>query len=587
MRFSKGSYGFALCVLSGVLWTQAASGQEMPVEAINAASIVDIPFILGDTPIGQADASLWVKGDRPANPLLASVSIKPVQAATVKAGAGDAILWRAFAGGGITVLNSNDLDLGSRPIFCGIVPDRPVLSCFIDENADGRFDQVAQAKAERGAKPYHATIMRGAQPLPTPIPYAIVADDKRPSLTVELRNCAKDYDRPRFTALSTSDRDIPVSSAVFGWHAKDSSFAGCRRGLQRPSTPDTATVPPGGYLGEIGPLLFSVGPKGNPRVALVGPARSDGLYRLEGANLVSMSIGHTPAQAQLIALKKFPYPVLMTDEGATIRQGPIAVNGTLASIPFHHAYRGRLTQDLSISTLFGKRSLPMGTILYGFPAQSRLTRTINGIPDLESVDDDTYRTVKLELTWCAPVRGPEPEKPKAGVIARSGWSAACVPYSNMGNHTIITDRTPAFSIMGVSYDATTSSNDGLPPIRRDDGATFERPLRVDYVYEGREGESISLAEQIYFGDELTSVKPLKLYAPDGKMNAIIAGAPVAISVDANGALTLVTVKPPVTGLNPLLKWDERALLLQQLQKMGLKPAGDWQPGGAIPVEREK
>src|SRR3546814_5002704 len=102
----------------------------------------------------------------------------------------------------------------------------------------------------------------------------------------------------------------------------------------------------------------------------------------------------------------------------------------------------------------------MGTILYGFPAQSRLTRTVNGIPDFETIDENTYRTVKLELTWCAPVHGPQPDKPKAEAIARGGWSAACVPYSNLGNHTLITDRAPARSeeptsalqsLMRISY----------------------------------------------------------------------------------------------------------------------------------------
>src|SRR3546814_10882561 len=87
------------------------------------------------------------------------------------------------------------------------------------------------------------------------------------------------------------------------------------------------------------------------------------------------------------------------------------------------------------------------------------------------------------------------------------------------------------STTGVSYDATTSSNDGPPPIRRDDSVTFERPLRLEYVYEGREGDLVALAEQIYFGEELTSSKPLKLYAPSGNVSAVIAGAPVELVVD--------------------------------------------------------
>lgn len=273
---------------------------------------------------------------------------------------------------------------------------------------------------------------------------------------------------------------------------------------------------------------------------------------------------------------------------ASIQQGPISVGGKLAIIPFHHAYRGALTQNVSISTLFGKRSLPMGTILYGFPAQSRLTRTVNGIPDFETIDENTYRTVKLELTWCAPVHGPQPDKPKADAIARGGWSAACVPYSNLGNHTIITDRAPAFSTTGVSYDATTSSNDGPPPIRRDDSVTFERPLRLEYVYEGREGDLVALAEQIYFGEELTSSKPLKLYAPSGNVSAVIAGAPVELVVDIHGALSAHATKPPIVGLNPILQWNKRVFMLQQLRKMGLRPAhGEPEADGVVPVKSQE
>src|SRR3546814_1472040 len=101
----------------------------------------------------------------------------------------------------------------------------------------------------------------------------------------------------------------------------------------------------------------------------------------------------------------------------------------------------------------------MGTILNRFPARSRHTRTVDGIPDFETVDENTYRKVKLELAGGAPVHGPQPDKPKADASARGGWSAACVPYSNLGNHTIITDRAPAFSTTGVSYDATTSRSE--------------------------------------------------------------------------------------------------------------------------------
>src|SRR3546814_9710217 len=96
-----------------------------------------------------------------------------------------------------------------------------------------------------------------------------------------------------------------------------------------------------------------------------------------------------------------------------------------------------------------------------------------------------------------------------------------------------------------------------------------RPLRLEYVYEGREGDLVALAEQIYFGEELTSSKPLKLYAPSGNVSAVIAGAPVELVVDFHGALSAHATKPPIVGLNPILQWNKRVFMLQQLRKMGL------------------
>src|SRR3546814_5699752 len=90
--------------------------------------------------------------------------------------------------------------------------------------------------------------------------------------------------------------------------------------------------------------------------------------------------------------------------------------------------------------------------------------------------------------------------------------------------------------------------------------------------EGREGDLVALAEQIYFGEELTSSKPLKLYAPSGNVSAVIAGAPVELVVDIHGALSAHATKPPIVGLNPILQWNKRVFMLQQLRKMGLRPA---------------
>lgn len=62
----------------------------------------------------------------------------------------------------------------------------------------------------------------------------------------------------------------------------------------------------------------------------------------------------------------------------------------------------------------------------------------------------------------------------------------------------------SFRDNGVSYSVETASNEGRPPIERADDTAFDKPLRIEYLYEGRDAEFVSLREQIYYGDELTS-----------------------------------------------------------------------------------
>jgi hypothetical protein len=557
--------------------TASVTAQAMTTEAINDMSAIDIPLVVGNADVSQASGRLWVGDERPANSLLARLSIRPLQVATIAQGASDQakpLLWRAFRGGGISFLRLDELDLEQGPrYFCGPDIGRRTLTCFVDEDGNGSFDHSAEAITERGSKPYHISVIKAVRPLDAPLPYQILANDMRPAVTVELRNCGRDYDRPRYAALSTADRNVPMDASTFAWPNKDSSFASCRRGSRLAAPADNSVpIPKGGHLAQIGPLAFAVGPKVDARLTLVGPADPTALYRLEGASLVSLRIGRTPKQAELMALKKFPYPAMMADEGGTIHDGPLATGARLATLPFHHAYRGKLTQDISIATLFGKRSLAAGTTVYGFPARSRITQTIRGIPSTPTVGDDEYRDIKLELTWCAPVHDADPGKEKPNAVGKGGWSAACIPHSALGNHTIITNLQPAFTVSGVSYSTDTSSNDGPPPIARDDARAFDQPLRIDYVYEGQEGEFVSLSEQIYFGGELTSSRPEKIYAPAGKAHVKIAGAEVELIAAGNNALSVKPAGPPLVGSNPVLTWDQRALLLEQLKKMGLKMA---------------
>lgn len=582
---------------AAILFTAAPSvaAQTVAPEVVKALNVIDVPFTLGEIEPGERADTLWVKGKQPDNLLLARFSIRPVQAAVLvntPLAQATGVLWRAFPGPGKVLQRKDELSLENGPrTFCGSVANERALACFIDEDGNGSFERIAEAIPEQGRKPYHVTIIKAPQALPLAVAYKILPDEQRPAVTIELRNCAKDYDYPRFTALSKDDGNASNRPLTLGWFEKNSSFAPCRRGKPVSAlSQGTATAPIGGYLAQIGPLAFTVGPKQQPALALLGPADPGALYRLEGASLVDTAVGRTPNQAQLLALKRFPYPMIMAQAGASVHdsgaKGALPVGGRVATVPFHHAYRGFLKQDVSISTLFGKRSLAAGTVVYGFAARSRITATRGGFPLSQAVGDEEFRTINLQLTWCAPVQGKLPVKEAPNAMGRNGWSGACIPQSTVGTHTIITDLQPAFAVSGVSYGVETSSNDGPAPVQRDDDVEFEKPLRIDTIYEGRSGEFIALREQIYFGDELSSSRPNKLYAPAGTVLVEIAGIKAELTAKEDGSLDIKPTGDVVIGSNPVLQWDQNAYMLQQLQKLGLKVQNADGDGAAEPAAAE-
>ncbi|MCY1672911.1 hypothetical protein OVA07_18065 [Novosphingobium sp. SL115] len=569
-------------VACAVLQSVPAAGQTAAVQAIRDAMIVDVPLVLDKVEPGDGEGLLWVRGDAPADRTFTRFYVKPMQVAMLEVNGAQTLLWRAFPGGLVSAMRSGQLDLVRAPrYFCQAASDRAPAACLVDENADGQFDHAAEAIAERGTKPYHLTVMKASRKLDQPLPYRIAPDDQRPAVTIDLENCARDHDRPRFAARSIDDSNAERFQP-FGWMEKDSSLSSCRRSRRLDSVPAGATPPPpGGFVAQLGPFAFTIGEKKNPRFALAGPVDPQALYRIEGNSLVELSVGFTPDQARLVALKKFPYPIMMADDGATIASGTVAKGAAIASVPFHHAYHGRLTQDVMVSNLFGKRSVAAGTVVYGFPAKSSLTFTRNGIPSLPNLGDEDFRQIDLELTWCTAVHRETGPKDKPDPVGRNGWSAACLPYSKLGNHTVLTDLQPAFGISGVSYNASTSSNDGAPPVERDDERGFDKPLRLEYVFEAREGEFIALREEIRFGDEVTSSKPQKIYAPQGTAAITIAGATMALAVDETGNLSVTPAGATVPGTDPKLQWDERAWMRKQMEKMGLRMVEEPAPNAAV------
>lgn len=168
-RIHIGKNGVWSALIALIFFGSHAFAQPMTAQLIKELVVVDIPFVLGEIETGERSDMLWAKGDKPANPLLARLSIRPVQAATLaptSPGQPNTVLWRAFAGGGTTLLRSDELDLKQGPrYFCGANDDRRSLSCFVDEDGNGSFERVADAIPERGTKPYHITLIKASQPL--------------------------------------------------------------------------------------------------------------------------------------------------------------------------------------------------------------------------------------------------------------------------------------------------------------------------------------------------------------------------------------------------------------------------------------
>lgn len=563
-----------LCFTVALTASGPGLAEEMQAQVILDSDPIDIPLVIGDLSSAGGAERLWVSGDRTGDGRLAQMTARPVQAAELTEAGRSIVLWRGFRGGTVGRFEASELPIEAGPrYFCGPLPSGQAYGCFLDETGDGRFDRVAPAVPERGIKPYHLTIVGAARPLPTPLAYRILADAERPSIPIVLRNCDKDYDRPRFIALSDVDKNVPFRSSALEWHAKDSTLAQCQRGQVLDQWPG-ASAPAGGFLAQLGPAAFAIGSKKNPTVQLLGPVDPDGLYRLEGATLVSMGVGYTPNQAELVARKKYPQPFLMAEPGARVNNGVLKVGAVLATVPFRHAYRGRLTQDVTIRTLFGKRAVAAGTVVYGFPARSRVSVTQGGIPLGSTVDDSHFRKINLTITWCAPVQQPVDPTKKPDPIARNGWTAACLPESTLSTYTILTGLRPAFTVSSLQWALDTSSNDGAPPIARDDAADFGRPLRVDYVYAGRSGDMILFDENIYAGDELTSVRRESVFVGNSSAAATIAGAAIELRPTDGDGLSVRVSSQPSAGVLPLLDWDRRAFMIKQAEQLGLRLADE-------------
>lgn len=563
--------------------TSPAFANPEHVAILRGLKSIDVPLLVRDVDMAHATDTLWVRGAAPANLELARFSAIPVQAATLTGPEVEAYpgpLWRAVIRGSETIETTADLTLDKGPVyFCGKVSaGLPPYVCLVDENRDGKFDARSTGFLEAGIEPYRITRVAQAQALAQPLSYRLLPEAELPKIDIRLTNCARDYDRPRYSATSTIGASLRIiETPAFSDHMKDSSLNQCRRAAAGTSrAPANFAAPEGGFVTELGPLVFAIGPKRQPQLIMGGISRPDRLYRMEASSLVELSVGPTPAQAEMIAQQEYPYPMLVAHDGGKVNSGSVATGQIIATVPFRPSYMGTLTSEVVISTLFSKRAIPAGTMVYGFPARSSTSATLNGTPVYERILESKYRSFQLELLWCAPIKDDVPDKSLLQSDSRSGWRASCLPRNNFGGHTII-GSLPAFNVTSLGFDPRSASNPGPPPVRRDDSLLFAKPLRLDYVYDGNEGETIRIRQNISYGDDLTSSKVIPIYAPDGKVSVTIAGAEIDLKTKGELGVEVTVSSQPKADFDPELKWDNSALLLKQLRALGISPRTEEQP----------
>ena len=518
----------ALAALASAAAAQEVSGADSATGAEAAFDVHDLevagmPFVARPIDLAQKSDPIWFTGDQPKANMIAKVTLAPLGAVVVDKdfgqGAGKKlVLSLAVTGDPSRYATTADVAAETaKRLYCanGSGPGHAGrVLCLLDKDRDGRFEAKALGLGEKGGAAEQLSILGAPMPLPEPVAYRQARPDEMPVIAVSYSNCGKDHDRPRYAFSTQTDGKPGISlteltgmtpGAVEAFDkmkpeqraqlvaalARVGSGAPC--GEARPMAPGDPDYPANlakdAAAVRMGDLIVEIGPKsaGAP-VRLIAQTAPDRLYRLNGMAVEPMAQTVTARQNQLAIRQKFDKPVIMTTGGAEVAEGEAKAGDIVLKQGISHGYMGVLTQDTVIRTLFSKRSLPKGTLLYGMPMSSRTVMTRYGVLQ-GNVGTRAPSVENTRLVWCVPVQDEEE------------WSATCLPEEGGQRYTLLKGQKPAFEVTGLSYAVGTSSNEGPVPVTPQAG-DFGKPLAYWLRIKEIGPDAIVLTQETRFGDEL-------------------------------------------------------------------------------------
>jgi len=504
---------------------------------IHTIRVINVPMRLLPPSLDQGSDPLWVRGERPKENLLAVTNAVPQAAARISltdsdGSSRDVLLLRATLHPeyGVSAKAPESIAKGGD-IFCGSTLAKPSdlrVFCLEDVDGDKRFDRIAPgATGSLLPQTFDVATIYPPAPLATPLTYAVVDEAELPKTEIEWRNCGQDWDKPYFavgqkaSALRGSDGKIDLDlllraadpgKLAGGELSRVLSMLGARRGapcqrgeridnFQGVSEKDLAK---GSILVNLDSMIFSVGPKKKgAKVKLLGYTGDRRRYQIEGRALRRFQQGLSKEQKRVATAQLFDRPVLVSNGEMTVASQPVSSGDQLFAMGFEHGYLAELTEKTKIRTLFSRRSLDAGTLLYGIPMTSRRTVTINGIPQGNfGRPSDSGRSINTRLVWCVPVRDEKTKTDRATgeKLIEIKWSATCLPDAG-GSYTILKGQTPAFALRSMRYNAGTSSNSGKPPVKRVENGSFGGALEFRYIVEDSTKARLRFRRETWLGDE--------------------------------------------------------------------------------------
>ncbi|HYG47256.1 MAG TPA: hypothetical protein VD846_04860 [Allosphingosinicella sp.] len=541
-------------VLAALGYGTAATSQAPAPETGEAkAAIHDlraafVPLVALPLDTSQASDPIWASGERPAGNVIARLTLKPVEAATVDAdvgqGAGKPLsLVRAIADDPVQYETLADLPRRKARIFCTAGAAIPAagkrIFCLVDSDADGRFEGRAYGLAETGDKPEQLSILGATLPLPAPVPYRSAEPEE---MKVAFTNCARDHDRPRYK-LTLAPLDLSTMSGAKAEQLRSelhlyrlsSSACAVAEKVREDEPLHPGKLPKGAAVARLGELVIQVGPKdGGAPVKLLGLREPQRLYRLDRGQVLLLSDTMTQQQRALALGQKFDKPVVMTAGQIKAEEGPRGVGDVVLTAGLQHGYMGVLTRETKIRTLLSSRSLPAGTVLYGVPMSTRRVTTQYGVPvgggfgnpGIADPDD-------VHLTWCVPVE----EETK--------WTATCLPNQDGDRYTLLKGQTPAFEVKSFSYSANTTTNEGEVPVAIKAG-DFGRPLSYRFRIKQITPVTVTLTRETVFGESVVSTRDETVLRLKGQTSGLLFSGGILSFADVEGApeKLLVRVEEP-------------------------------------------